>query len=104
MTCVEYRRLRITYWKNGLYKKRRRADWFFEVHDSAEPEPWFIDCERAETHLDSFDAGGRVLVEFLNRLGAEGWKVISYRGRRDNFDNHDLYSPGGVYLLMREVP
>jgi hypothetical protein len=41
------------------------------------------------------------IMEYLNRLGSEGWKVVSVRAGTPDPDQCPL--PEGRYLLMKEL-
>jgi len=74
---------------------------YLKIHDTGHDGTHLVTDEKGEK--DFYPRALRLTADYLNALGAEGWRVVSLRGREDNSTNGSLNSfPAGTYLLMRE--
>jgi hypothetical protein len=87
------------------YKKRWRGatvDRQSDVYDSGRPERLFIPDEDGDDYLDFWQRAKGHFIDYLNELGKDGWKVVSWTP----FSLHigERYWPQGTFFMMRETP
>lgn len=110
MPKYEYRAVRVFYggprdqWGDTNNRKRndsKQALRWYEVADSGRSEPlWLLD-EVGDDYGGFRDRGNAAFVDYLNSLGIDGWKLVSYT-RHTGFQGATEVWPRGAYLFMRE--
>ena len=111
MAQYQYRQLKVTiYDKHEHFGKRRggsNPDRFCEVDDSSEPRPVLFLDQQGDDLWAVVTRANQAFLAYLNRLGGEGWQVISYHQLFGALGSEDYrwvrdFPPCGIYLLMRQ--
>ena len=104
MTKYHYRRLEVDRYDKhqnpGKRRGGREPDRYYTVIDTGVPKPKLIADEVGDDMAD-FEARANLgFIDYLDRLGGNGWEVISYTPHSSYEGNYRQW-PEGTYLLMR---